>query len=305
MTGEHRAAGSAQEASVEQATRQALRRLITPERLGAIDSTNRYLADLARQGAPEGTAVLADSQTAGRGRLGRRWVDAGGGSVLCSVLLRPRVEVLPVERWHLLSWAVALAGADACVDASGMDVQSVEVRFKWPNDLVIGERKVAGVLAEVVPPGLGPAGAEGGPRTAGTDADALPAVVVGIGINCNWPPSWPPPGDPDASAITARAVSLDRVAGRAVDRDAVAARLLEQVANRYGRLCAPLPSSSAAALASEYRRRSATIGREVRIDLEGETFSGTAMDVDDGGRLLVNVGACTRVVEAGDVVHLR
>jgi BirA family biotin operon repressor/biotin-[acetyl-CoA-carboxylase] ligase len=96
-------------------------------------------------------------------------------------------------------------------------------------------------------------------------------------------------------------VSLDRAAGQPVDRQAVAERLLAQVANRYGRLLA----GGAAALGAEYRRRSATIGRDVRVELLDETFAGRAMDVDDGGRLLVDVGVCTRVVDAGDVVHLR
>jgi BirA family biotin operon repressor/biotin-[acetyl-CoA-carboxylase] ligase len=249
-------------------------------RLAVVDSTNRYLVDLARSGAPEGTSVLAEGQTAGRGRLGRRWVDAAGGSVLCSVLFRPQ---LPLDRWHLLSYIVALAARDACAD-----VVAVELRFKWPNDLQAGDRKVAGLLAEVASP----------PHDAGD-----PALVVGIGINCNWPADWPPPDEADATDIALRATSLDRLAGLPVDRDAVADRMLDRIAQRY----AALQGSPGAArsLATEYRRNLSTIGQAVRVDLVGETLTGDALDIDEDGHLLVNIGACIRTVAAGDVVHLR
>jgi BirA family biotin operon repressor/biotin-[acetyl-CoA-carboxylase] ligase len=295
---------SFREGSAEQATREAEGGFRQPERFASIDSTNRYLSERAREGAPEGVSVLAERQTAGRGRLGRRWIDAPDSSVLCSVLFRP---ALAVEEWHLLSWIVALSGRDACADVAG-----VETLFKWPNDLLAGDRKVAGVLAHVaVPPG----------------ERESPAVVVGIGINCNWPAAWPPRDDPDAADIVLNATSLDRAAGHQIDRDLVAARLLERVAQRYGVLTAATAATAAttatattataattgpenarrakAGIATEYRRNCATIGKAVRVDLADESFTGTAMDVDDRGRLLVDTGACTRTVEAGDVVHLR
>jgi BirA family biotin operon repressor/biotin-[acetyl-CoA-carboxylase] ligase len=274
----------------------------SPVRLHVVDSTNRYLADLARDGAAEGTSVLADSQTAGRGRLGRRWVDAAGGSVLCSVLFRPE---MPPESWHLLSWLVALAARDACADAAG-----VELTCKWPNDLEARGRKVAGLLAEVAwsppaqpaPLGAGAAGpvkGNAGPAT----GNAGPAVVVGVGINCNWPADWPRRDDPDAAAIAAGATSLDRIAGRPVDRDAVADRLLDRVAQRD--LALEERPNAARSLSAEYRRNLSTIGLLVRVELPGETFVGRALDVNDEGHLLVDVGACVRTVSAGDVVHVR
>jgi BirA family biotin operon repressor/biotin-[acetyl-CoA-carboxylase] ligase len=196
------------------------------------------------------------------------------------MLFRP---VTAVERWHLVSCVVALAARDACADAAG-----VEVACKWPNDLQSGNRKVAGLLAEVVDPAAG--------------SGLPPALVVGIGINCNWPEDWPPPDDAEAGEL-ARATSLDRVAGRPIDRDAVAARLLDRVAQRYGALVStPLGGS---AVMSEYRRNLATIGSLVQVELADESFTGTALDVDDGGRLLVDVGMCVRSIAAGDVVHLR
>jgi len=258
----------------------------SPVRLAVVDSTNRYLADLARGGAAEGSSVLAERQTAGRGRLGRRWVDVAGGSVLCSVLFRPG---LPPDRWHLLSWLVALAARDACADVAG-----VELSGKWPNDLCAGGRKVAGLLAEVVSPSA---------SSDSHDSGGGPAVVVGVGINCNWPADWPPADDPDASELAERATSLNRVAGMLVDRDAVAARLLDRVAQRYSALTSS--PRGAVSLAAEYRRNLSTIGQVVVVELADESFVGGALDVDDEGHLLVDVGACIRAVAAGDVVHLR
>jgi biotin-[acetyl-CoA-carboxylase] ligase BirA-like protein len=127
-----------------------------------IDSTNTYLRQQAAEGAPEGLVAVADHQSAGRGRLDRRWEAPAGASLLMSVLFRPEFD--PSEL-HLCTGAVALAAAEACRDVAG-----VGPVLKWPNDLLVGEAKLAGVLAEA--------------EFAG---DALASVVVGIGINVAWP----------------------------------------------------------------------------------------------------------------------
>jgi BirA family biotin operon repressor/biotin-[acetyl-CoA-carboxylase] ligase len=243
-----------------------------PQRLLEVDSTNRHLADLARQGAPEGTAVLADTQTAGRGRLGRRWVDVRGGSVLCSLLFRPPSHLAP-ERWHIVTWCVALAARDAVGESCG-----VALSFKWPNDLMAGDAKLGGILAEVIPP------------------DGL---VVGIGINCNWPP-----GEEAPPAAT----SLDRLVARPVDRSRIEESLLGHVAARYEPLVRGDGTSRAEAqrtLVRELRAELATIGRLVAVDTPDGSFTGRALDVGDDGLLLVDVGACIRPVAVGDVRHLR
>ncbi len=233
-------------------------------RFGEVDSTNRYLLDQARSGAPEGVVAVADHQTAGRGRLGRTWLAPPGSSLLVSVLLRP---ALPAERLHLAVAAVALAACDACESEAG-----VRPAVKWPNDLVVddggaGERKLAGVLAEV----------------------ALPAVVVGIGINVNWPPELPP-------ELAGRATALNHLAGRDVSREGLLERLLAGVDAR-------LPDWQA--VASEYRRRCATLGRPVRVELAGGTVDGTAVDLTGDGHLVVDGEGGRRTVGAGDVVHVR
>ena len=127
-----------------------------------VDSTNTYVRDQARRGAPAGLVVVADHQTAGRGRLDRRWESPPGANLLASVLLRPQCEGSDV---HLCTGAVALAAVDACREVAG-----VEPVLKWPNDLLVAGSKLAGVLAE-----------------AEFSGGTLAAVVVGIGVNVAWP----------------------------------------------------------------------------------------------------------------------
>src|SRR5580692_10569135 len=145
-------------------------------RFAEIDSTNRYLLDAARAGAPEGAVAVADYQRAGRGRLGRRWEAPPGSNLLVSVLLRPR---LAVEELHLCTVAVALAASAACEQGAG-----VVPDLKWPNDLMVGDRKLGGILAEALPAGTSAADADDGTGRGSTNA---PAVVVGLGLNVGWP----------------------------------------------------------------------------------------------------------------------
>ncbi len=137
-------------------------------RLLEVESTNTWVRDRARHGAPAGLVAVADHQTAGRGRLDRRWESPPGANLLASVLLRPQLDGSDL---HLCAGAVALAGADACRELAG-----VEPVLKWPNDLLLEGAKLAGVLAEA--------------EFAGS---TLTAVVVGIGINVAWP------GPPEAN----------------------------------------------------------------------------------------------------------
>lgn len=220
-------------------------------RFEEIDSTNRWLLEQARSGAAEGLVAVAGHQTAGRGRLGRKWEAPPGSALLVSVLLRP--SDLEPERLHLVTAAVGLAAAEACTAVTG---GRVSPGLKWPNDLVVGDSKLAGVLAEA----------------------ALPAVVVGCGVNVTWAPEG-------ASCL-----------GDGVTPDGLLVALLERLGHWYGRWDD---------VASAYRLRCSTLGRLVRVELADETFTGHAADVTDDGHLLVDVGVCLRTVTAGDVVHLR
>jgi BirA family biotin operon repressor/biotin-[acetyl-CoA-carboxylase] ligase len=225
----------------------------------SLDSTNRYALDEARRGAPEGLVVVADFQTAGRGRRGRGWVAPPGASLLVSVLLRPS---LPPDRTPLVSMACGVAMAEAVTQVAGFTPG-----LKWPNDLVVGDRKLAGILAE-------------------REGDA---VVIGVGVNVEWH-DFPP-------EIAETATACNLAAGRAVERRALLDAFLAALDAR----CVDF-----AAVTAEYRSRLATLGRRVRVDRTDGTLVGRALDVGDAGQLLVEDQRGSVVeVRVGDVVHLR
>jgi BirA family biotin operon repressor/biotin-[acetyl-CoA-carboxylase] ligase len=245
--------------------------------LADTDSTNRDVADAARDGAPDGLVVAAGHQRAGRGRLGRRWEAPPGRNLLVSVLLRP---AMPADQRHLASAVVALAAAEACRRVAGVDPA-----IKWPNDLVVGARKLAGVLAEVV----------------GAEPD--PAVVVGIGVNCGWPaPDDAADEPPPPEELRDTATSLWRESGRLVEPLEVLQVMLADLEPRLQDL---QDGPGRLRQASAFRRACATVGASVRVELDGETVTGRALDVTPEGHLIVDVGACMRTIVAGDVIHLR
>jgi BirA family transcriptional regulator, biotin operon repressor / biotin---[acetyl-CoA-carboxylase] ligase len=232
--------------------------------LEVTDSTNRVVAEQAASGSPEGLVVAADRQTAGRGRLDRTWVTRQGDALLVSVLLRP-VDLDP-PRWHLLTAATGLAALDACAGAAG-----VTADLKWPNDLLLGGRKLAGILAEATAGETDPTGRPG------------PAVVVGMGLNVHGAP-------PDAAF-------LDEATPARVDRAALLVAWLRALDGLLGRWDA---------VAADYRRRCSTVGRRVRIEQGPTTTPGVAEGIDDGGRLLLRLDdGRLEAVAVGDVTHLR
>jgi BirA family biotin operon repressor/biotin-[acetyl-CoA-carboxylase] ligase len=260
-------------------------------RFAEIDSTNRYLLDAARAGAPEGAVAVADYQRAGRGRLGRRWEAPPGSNLLVSVLLRPR---LAVEELHLCTVAVALAATAACEQGAG-----VVPDLKWPNDLMVGGRKLGGILAEALPAGTGLEG----------EGSTTPAVVVGLGLNVGWPPPDAAPGSGDGRSLSSEqaevvgaATSISRQVPTSLEPLALLALILEQLEPRLADLD---DRDGRRRLTSEYRRRCNTVGSKVRVTLPGEVFTGTATDITAEGHLIVDVGPASRTVAAGDVVHLR
>lgn len=228
-------------------------------RLGTVDSTQARAFALAAGGALDGTAVVADHQTAGRGRRGRRWEDVPGASLLVSIILRPR---LPATRRPLLTYAAGLATAEALGEAAGL-----VPRLKWPNDVLAGRGKVAGVLLESRP------------------AEGEAVVVVGVGINLAQR-SFPP-------ELAGRATSVALETGTAPDRDAVLAALLRRLAAWRERLDA----EGFGPLRERWLALADTVGREVVAG----SLRGTAVDLDADGALLVRTGSGLHRVVAGEV----
>ncbi len=240
-------------------------------------STNALAAGLARDGAPEGLVVLAEHQSAGRGRLDRGWTSPRGASLILSLVLRPTV---PPEAWP---WLPLLAGY---ATATALAAAGHHAGVKWPNDVLgdpgRGERKLAGILVERVET---PAGA---------------AAVVGIGLNVDLRPDELP-------VDTATSLAIE--AGRAVDRLDVLGPVLARLWATYGTWHAEVLARPHAptALATAYAGACVTVGRAVRVELpHGRPLSGTARTVDAGGRLVVRTDDGRDVaVSAGDVVHVR
>jgi BirA family biotin operon repressor/biotin-[acetyl-CoA-carboxylase] ligase len=253
-------------------------------------STNADALALARDGEPEGIVLVADHQTAGRGRLGRTWQAPPGGSLLCTILLRPAASHASAT-----TMAVAVAAAEAVEELTG-----ASPGLKWPNDLVWPgdgtgtDRKLAGILAEVDWPAASHiAGGWAEPRP----TDRL-VVAVGIGLNVAWGAEVP-------SDLADLAVALDAIApDAAVDRAQLLVAMLRRLDARYRALGADPGATDV--LRAAWRERSATIGRRVRVDLGSDDLVGTAVDVTGEGHLVVEtLEGDRRTIAVGDVVHLR
>ena len=238
-----------------------------------ITSTNARLKELAAAGAPEGRLVVADVQTQGRGRHGRSWHAPAGSSLMWSILLRPTV---PADRMGLLPLVTGLAVAEAI----GPSVPTAEVGVKWPNDVLVAARgteprKVAGILVESVGDG---------------------ACAVGIGLNTDWR------GIARPDAVGQRVTSLSEAAGTRVDRWRVLAGLVGVLGNRYDAW-----QTWPAGFLADYRERSLTLGRRVRVTPAGGTaLRGRATGIaGDGALEFTDDGGRAHVLHAGDVEHLR
>ena len=245
-------------------------------------SSNADLLAAAGAGAAEGTVLVAETQTAGRGRLGRRWASPPRAGLTFSVLLRP--DGVPAA---LLGWLPLLAGVATA--ASVRAVAALDATLKWPNDVLAGERKLGGILAE----------------RAGT------AVVVGIGINV-WQARADLPQDAAATSLALAAGPWGT--GPAANgggpglRERLLAGLLDELGRWYlaWRDQASPGDADACGLRQEYVRRCATLGREVTVTMPGtEPVTGTATGVDQAGRLEVRTAGGLIAVTAGDVVHVR
>jgi len=236
-----------------------------------IGSTNDVAASLAGSGNSEGAVVIADAQTSGRGRRGRSWFSPPAAGLYVSVVLAPaKARVTPERATALLTLAAGVALAEAVERVTGL-----RPAIKWPNDLLVDHRKLAGILAEGV----------AFPSTA-----ALQAVVVGFGINV-MPAAYPP-------ALASRVTSLESELGRSVDRAAVCAESLATLATRYDDL---LEGRYDAILDAWRSRAFGSRGARVEWDTPSGVRTGITEGVDAMGALLVRTGNTVERLVAGEV----
>lgn len=216
------------------------------------DSTNNQARLLASQGYPEGTVVVAEMQTAGRGRRGRSWYSPSGRGIYVSIILRP---VLPLKEISRITLATALAAAET------LETQlALEPKIKWPNDLLVNGRKIAGILSEAV-----------------TDIDGIEYIVVGIGLNINNL------GRDFPADFRMAATSAQLETDRPVSRVQVLRELLWQLEGRYEQVLA----GDFHPVLERVRELSLVIGQEVRLETVSGCLEGRALDIDESGFLLV------------------
>lgn len=232
-----------------------------------ITSTNDVLKQMANQGAPQGTVLVADSQTGGRGRLGRTFLSPSGVGIYLSVLLRPNCT--PMELMHL-TCACASAACTAIEQSAGF-----RPGVKWTNDIVSQKKKLAGILTEL-----------------GLNQDGSTAyAIVGIGINCSQQPEDFPP------AIREIAGSLEMISGKQIDRALVAARMIDAFFDMNRILLTDKPR-----IIDRYREDCITLGQEVSLVRGDEVRHGRALAVDEEGALIVKYeNGTVETVNSGEV----
>lgn len=234
-----------------------------------VESTNSLAKQLAKDGAPHGTVLIADRQTAGRGRMGRQFLSPAGQGVYLSVILRPNCKA---EQLMHLTCAVAVAMCDAVEK-----VAHVRPQVKWINDLILAQRKVGGILTEL-----------------SLDGDKVDFAVVGIGINCLQ-------GQEDfPEELQSIAGSLSMAVNQPVDREALAAAMVEALHAISSTLL-----TGKDAIMDRYRTDCLTIDREVAVHASSGVYTAVAEDVDAQGGLIVRLADGTqRCVSSGEV-HVR
>jgi len=232
----------------------------------SIDSTNALAKRLAGQGAPEGTLVITEEQTAGRGRRGRSWVSPPGANLIFSVLLRPPMDG---DRVFVLTMVLALAGVKAVKRVAG-----VEAMIKWPNDLYVGPKKLAGILTEFA--------------VRGKQVDW---VVPGMGMNVGWHPEVPERG-------AAPATCLLEETGQRVSRN----DLLFEILTGFEALYREVVRGSMKAIYEEWNQNCLILGKSVVIESDRERIEGKALRIDDCGALIIeDAKGHERRILTGDV----
>jgi BirA family biotin operon repressor/biotin-[acetyl-CoA-carboxylase] ligase len=233
-------------------------------------STNADLAELAQGGAEPGLVLVAEAQTSGRGRMGRSWTAPPRSGLFFSVLLPQEDSVTRLGWLPLIAGVAVVSALRRFPEVEGIERgRMADATLKWPNDVLIGERKLAGILAQRVEAG----------------------VIIGIGLNVSLRPDELP-------VPTATSLAIE---GAPADRDPLLRAILRELATRHEEF-----GSDEALLRAAYRALCGTLGRRVRVELPGgEMLTGEATDIEDAGRLVVRATDGEHLLSAGDVVHVR
>ncbi len=234
----------------------------------SLASTNREAQEQARRGAGEGAAILADSQSRGKGRLGRLWESPPGVNLYFSLVLRP--DIPPAKAPQL----TLMAGIAVCRALS--KVSTLEARLKWPNDVLVRGRKVAGILAEME-----------------SESGRIRFVILGVGINVNWRGEDMPPSVRDT------ATSLRSEAGEEISRASVAGEIFDELEDWYADF---LKEGFSSRMREEWNRLSWVNGKRVTVTLPDGIVSGDALGLDrNGALLLMDEQGKTHHLVVGDV----
>ncbi len=232
-----------------------------------LSSTNDLAMQLGMQNAPSGTLVVAESQTKGRGRLGRSWFSPKYKGIYFSLLLRP--AILP-EYSPVLTILIAVSMAEAVKEITGLDIQ-----IKWPNDLFLNNKKLGGILTEM-----------------NAEADKINFMVMGVGLNVNN----------DKKSLVSGATSLKEHTHESLSRPLLLQEILRRIEKNYGLWEQKGPHL----IIDKWRQLSFTLGKRVKVYCQNKHIEGTAADIDkDGGLLIRKDSGILAKVMAGDVIHCR
>jgi len=239
--------------------------------LNETDSTNTRAKELAAQGAPEGTLIIAEKQTKGRGRRGRSWFSPPGGGIYFSLILRPVISPSETPRITLMT-AVVLA-------ETLISLMKLKLRIKWPNDILVNGKKLAGILTEI-----------------STEMDAVNYIVVGLGLNVNMRFEKFP------QEIKENATSILIENGKRFPR----VRLIQHYLKLYEKYYDMFKNNDFEPIMKRWRELSDIIGKQIRVDVIGKTHIGKVVDVDNDGVLILkdNQGRLQRIF-SGDVTLAR
>lgn len=234
-------------------------------RFDKLDSTNSHLLKLGNDGFPEGTVVVADEQTKGRGRFGRKWEAEPLSNLLFSLLLRPKF--LKRDEIFILTFAASIAVAEGIEEAA-----HIQTELKWPNDVLIRGKKVCGILLE-----------------SSFDADRLSHVVLGIGLNVNQGSFSP--------EIANKATSLFLSNGKKYDRD----EILFLILKKFSLIHDTLQSRNFYQVMKDWRDRSKIFGKQIKLTLAGKIIEGICDDVTDDGAIVVQTFEGLKKFTAGEI----